>query len=136
MSNQTSVRREYTIGALACASIYVALTLGAKVAIREIEPHGALLIAMAIAPALAIIAFFFVFARYLARVDEYQRSRIVRALLIAIAGTLSASAIWDFLQAYGNVAPPEPFIFTCGFILLFGMAQGFLKVFERLRGAA
>lgn len=132
MTNQKSVRRDYLVGALVCASLYVALVFGAKLAIRAIEPHGALLIAMAVTPAIPIIAYFFVFARYLARVDEYQRDRTVRALLIAIAATISISAVWDFLQAYGSVAPPEPFILTTGFIALFGVAQGVSKVFDKI----
>ncbi len=133
--SQTAVRRNYLVGAGVCAGAYVALTIGAKIAIREFAPQGPLLIAMAVAPALAIIAYFFVFARYLARIDEYQRARTVRALLIAIAATISISAVWDFLQAYAGLAGPEPFIVTCGFIVLFGLAQGLAKIFERVGGA-
>jgi hypothetical protein len=132
MSTQKSVRRDYLVQGGICAGAYVALVLGAKLAIRHFDPHGPLLLVMAVAPALPIIAYFFVFGRYLARVDEYQRARIVRSLLIAIAATLSISASWDFLQAYGGFAPPEPFLLTIAFILLFGVAQGLSKVFEDL----
>lgn len=130
-STQKSVRRDYLVSGAVCAVAYVALVFGAKLAIRHFEPHGPLLIAMAIAPALPIIAYFFVFGRYLARIDEYQRALIVRSLLIAVAATLSISASWDFLQAYAGFPPPEPFLLTVGFIALFGVAQGVSKLFDK-----
>lgn len=131
MSTQKNVRRDYLVSGAICAIAYVALVLGAKIAIRHFEPHGPLLLAMAVTPAIPIIAYFFIFGRYLARVDEYQRDRIIRALLVAVGATISISAVWDFLQAYGGVAPPEPFVFTLMFIVLFGVAQGLSKLFER-----
>src|SRR5574338_798410 len=130
MSTQKSVRRAYLVQASICAGAYVALVLGAKLAIRYFDPHGPLLWAMAVTPALPIIAYFFVFGRYLSRIDEYQRELVVRSLLIAVAAIISISAVWDFLQAYGGVAPPEPFIFTTGFIALFGISQGLTKFLE------
>jgi len=130
LSNQKTVRRDYIVSALICAAAYVGLVFGAKLAIRHFDPHGPLLWAMAVTPALPIIAYFFVFGRYLSRIDEYQRELVVRSLLIAVAAMISISAVWDFLQAYGGVAPPEPFIFTTGFIALFGLAQGLTKLLE------
>lgn len=134
MSTQKNVRRDYLVSGAICAVTYVALVFGAKLAIRHFDPQGPLLMAMAVTPALPIIAYFFVFGRYLARVDEYQRATIVRSLLIAVAATLSISATWDFLQAYAGFAPPEPFLLTCGFIALFGVAQGLSKLFEKFAG--
>jgi hypothetical protein len=133
-TNQKTVRRDYIVSALICAAAYVGLVFGAKLAIRHFDPHGPLLMAMAVTPALPIIAYFFVFARYLARIDEYQRALIVRAMLVAVAAMISISAVWDFLQAYGGVAPPEPFIFTTGFIAIFGLAQGLTKLLEKFGG--
>lgn len=131
MTTQKSVRRDYVIQGATCAIVYVALVFGAKLAIRHFDPQGPLLMAMAVTPALPIIAYFFVFGRYLTRIDEYQRELVVRSLLIAVAATISISAVWDFLQAYAGFPPPEPFIFTTGFIGLFGVAQGLTKLFEK-----
>ncbi len=130
-ATQKTVRRDYIVSALICATAYVGLVFGAKVAIGHFDPQGPLLMAMAVTPAIPIIAYFFAFGRYLARIDEYQRDLIIRALLIAVAATISISAVWDFLQAYGGVAPPEPFIFTTGFIALFGISQGLTKLLEK-----
>jgi hypothetical protein len=130
--SKAAVERRYLIGALLCAGAYVGLVIGDKLAIRALDPHGAALTALAVAPAAPIIAYFMVFARYLAGVDEYRRHRMAQALLIAAAVTLSVSSVWDFLQAYGGQPGPEPFIFTTGFILVFGLAQGALQLIDKL----
>lgn len=131
MSAQTALRRTYLIRAAICAAAYAALTYGMKLAIREMSPHGVLLTAMAVAPALAIIAYFILFARYLMSVDEYQRHLMVRALLIATGVMLSASSVMDFLQAYAQQPPLEPFVFTISFMLVFAAAQFLLVLLEK-----
>ncbi len=125
MSAHAALRRAYLIRSAVCGVAYAALTIAMKLAIRALDPEGAALIAMAVAPALAIIAYFILFARYLLAVDEYQRHRMVQALLIATGVMLSASAVMDFLQAYGQVPPLEPFIFTISFMFVFTAAQAF-----------
>ncbi len=136
MAGHRLAQRRYLIGAAICSAVYVAAVFGVKLLIHGAEPHGPLLIALAVLPALPIMAFVLVFARYLRDEDEYQRARVVQALLVTIGIGLSISSAWDFLQAYGGVAGPEPFIYTTGFIALFGLVQGFFKVTEKLGGGA
>jgi len=131
MSTQTSIRRTYLFRAMICGIAYAALTFGMKVAIRDMHPQGVLLIAMAVAPALAIIAYFILFARYMMQVDEYQRHRMAQALLIAAGVMLSVSSIMDFLQAYAAQPPLEPFIFTISFMFVFTLAQAVLHIMDR-----
>jgi hypothetical protein len=133
MSTQGSLRRAYLGRAAICGVAYAVLTYGMKLAIREFSPHGLLLTAMAVAPALAIIAYFILFARYLMEVDEYQRHRMVQALLIATGVMLSVSSVMDFLQAYAQRPPLEPFIFTLSFMLVFVVAQAVLHFLDGRR---
>lgn len=131
MSTQKTVTRDYLIRAALCAGAYVALTFAIKVAIRTFEPHGALLIAMAVTPALGIIAYFALFAHYMMSVDEYQRHLMTRALLIATGVMLSVSSIVDTLQAFAHQPPLEPFVFFIGFMLVFAIAQAAVNLFGR-----
>lgn len=131
---QGAVERDYITGAAICGVLYVGLTVGAKLAIRGLDPHGALLTLLALAPTAPIAAFFVVFARYLKRIDEYRRHRMVQALLICLAIGLSVMSGWDFLQAYGGVGAPEPFILTSGFMLLFGVVQCGLRAVDAMTG--
>ena len=127
---QSSVQRSYMTGTMICAALYVALVLGAKLAIRHFELHGLALEALAVLPTAPIVAFFFVFARYLRDVDEYRRHRTVNALLVSLAIGLSIACGWDFLQAYGHMTGPEPFIVSTGFMLLFGVVQGVMQAID------
>jgi hypothetical protein len=131
MSTQKTVTRNYLIRAALCAVAYIALTYGMKVAIRSFDPHGALLIAMAVTPALGIIAYFALFAHYMMSVDEYVRHLMTRALLIATGVMLSVSSIVDFLQAFAHQPPLAPFAFFIGFMLVFAVAQVAVNLFGR-----
>ncbi|MES1158499.1 MAG: hypothetical protein ABUL42_01255 [Terricaulis silvestris] len=130
---QRAIERDYIVGTLICGAIYLALTVGAKLTIRGIDPHGLLLIALALAPTVAFVGFFTVFARYLKRIDEYRRHRMVQSLLICLAIGLSVMSGLDFLQAYGGIKPPEPFILTSGFMLLFGVVNCGLSLIDARR---
>ncbi len=99
--------------------------------IRQHAVHGIVLDLVAVAPALPIVAFFTVFARYLARIDEYKRHRMIQALLISLAIGLSITSGWDFLQAYGSAPGPEPFIITSGFMLLFGVIHAAMQIIDK-----
>jgi hypothetical protein len=131
MGTQTTVTRDYLIRAAICAAAYIALTYAMKVAIRTFEPHGALLIAMAVTPALGIIVYFALFAHYMMSVDEYRRHLMTRALLIATGVMLSVSSIADTLQAFAHQPPLAPFVFFSAFMLVFALAQVALTVFDK-----
>jgi len=132
---QSAAHRQYRNGALFCAAVYVALAYGAKLTIRHFGVHGLALDLLAVAPALPIVGFFYVFARYLSRVDEYKRHRTIQALLISLAVGLSIACGWDFLQAYGSAPGPEPFIITSGFMLLFGVIHGGMQIIDKIDGS-
>lgn len=131
---QSAAQREYMTGALICAGVYLAMVFGAKLAIRHFGVHGLALDLVAVAPTAPIVGFFYVFARYLARIDEYRRHRTIQALLIALAIGLSIGCGWDFLQAYGSMPGPEPFIITSGFMLLFGVIHAAMQIIDKFDG--
>lgn len=133
MNTQKALRRKYHVRAILWALAYAGLTYGMKIAIREFHPEGLALIAMAVAPALAIIAYFLLFAQYMMQVDEYQRHRMTQALLIATGIMLSASSVMDFLQAYAQQPPLEPFVFTISFMFVFVIAQAVLTIMDKQR---
>ncbi|MES1199613.1 MAG: hypothetical protein ABUS48_06505 [Pseudomonadota bacterium] len=132
-STQATVERNYIIGSALCGGAYLALTFGAKLSIRALDPHGAALIAMAVVPVAPIIAFVFVFARYLTRLDEYRRHRVTQALLVAVGVFLAVSSTSDFLQGLGKMPPLEPFVLTSGFIFVYGIAHCALNLADHLQ---
>ncbi|HWA01100.1 MAG TPA: hypothetical protein VG841_12375 [Caulobacterales bacterium] len=131
-ATQAVVERNYIIGSALCGGAYLALTLGAKLAIGAIDPRGAALIALAVAPVAPIIAFVLVFARYLSRLDEYRRHRVTQALLIAVGVFLAVSSTSDFLQGLGKMPPLQPFVLTSGFILVYGLAHCALNLADKI----
>jgi hypothetical protein len=118
-----SLQRDFVIGSAICMGFYVGIAFFAKQVIKAQDLDGPVLAVLAAAPALGFLAYIVVFARYLARIDEYRRHLMVQALLIAVGITLIASSAWDFLQSYGVATAPRPFFFTTSFVLVFSFAQ-------------
>lgn len=100
--------RVYQRRALLCAGTYM-LTLSAAIGLRhEVAPNGVLAYAVAIAPAVPLIAMIVVIGIYLREEpDEFLRAVQTEGCLWATGGTLAIATVWGFLEMF-NLAPHVP----------------------------
>jgi hypothetical protein len=92
--------------------LYVVLVCATPFLIRGTSATGPLLWAIALLPALPIIAVFWLIGRLLIELrDEYLRMLEIRKALIATGVTMSIAAGWGFLEIYAD-APHLPLFFV------------------------
>jgi len=100
--------RRYLLRFFPSMTLYVILLLTANLIDARYHPQGIALIALAIVPALPILAV--IWAMGMAVVeqpDEYVRRKLVHAMLIATALMLAVTTVWSFLEDAGAV-PAKP----------------------------
>jgi len=94
--------RAYTRRFMMAMSVYVFTLLTAVSALKYLRPTGALAYALAIAPALPLIAAIGVFGVYLREeTDEFQRALQTEAALWATGGIMAIATVWGFLEMFG-----------------------------------
>lgn len=108
--------------------VYVAAVAGVSWAFDALSPAGPLAWALAIAPALPILAVIAIMGLYLKEEgDEFVRNVLVEAMLWGIGVTLAAMTVWGFLEVYAD-APKLPsfmaFPIWCGAM---GLAQPLVR---------
>jgi hypothetical protein len=93
--------------------VYVLTVMGVSSILGEPgEPTGVPAYALAILPALPIIAVFWIMGRYLVEeTDEYLRLLMVRQMLVATGFTMSLATLWGFLEIFVD-APHIPLFFV------------------------
>lgn len=107
---------------------YVAVLFASLRLIRHAHPQGLLLWALAIAPALPIIAVIAIMGLYLTEeTDEFVRAMLVQAMLWGIGLTLAGCTAWGFLENV-DLVPHLPlylvFPIFCGAM---GLAQPLVR---------
>jgi hypothetical protein len=105
-------------------AIYIVLIFAVGYTFRHATPTGPLAYAVAVLPALPILATFWTIFRLLAEeTDEYLRMMMVRQSLFATAFCLSIMTVWEFLQNY-DVVPPGNGGFGAAFFWFVGLGIG------------
>lgn len=137
MNSHSPAAKRYVRRFIPTMTAYVVLLIGANWAINAWHPEGPLLVALAILPALPIIAVIGVIGLYIVEeTDEYQRQRIISAMLVGVAVMLSLATAWGFLEEAG-VVPHLPaywaFVVWCAG---WGFAQCGAALRERFQGSA
>ena len=112
---------------------YLVLLIGSNLARRAWHPGGVGLVALAVLPALPIVAVIWSMGMYIVeQSDEYQRLRLVKATLMGTALMLSTTTVWSFLEdAHLLPAKPVHFAFPLWCVGLL-TAQAGLWLQERL----
>lgn len=104
-------------------TIYVVFVFTVPWAIQAIQPHGPLLWAIAILPALPLMMVFLIIGALLIELrDEYIRMLEIRKALLATGFAMSAASGWGFLEVYAD-APHLP-LFTVPILWFGGLAIG------------
>lgn len=121
-SNKQAAQRYRRDIALA-GVLYVALVIGAAVAIRNFELPQSVVIVLAllpVAPALMMLRAYLVFVRAM---DEFQRRLQTEALVISTAITLFTSFAYGFLEEWADF-PHVPLIWVFPvFAFVFGITH-------------
>lgn len=112
--------RRYLIRLAVLMSLYLVFLFGAVRLFKHDAPQGAIAYAVAILPALPVIAVFWAVIRYIMEeTDEFLRLLLVRQALFASGFSLTVMTIWEFLQNFDLVAQG-----THGFGAFFFWAMG------------
>ena len=107
--------------------LYVVVLAGSLVAIGQFRPQGPLLWALAIAPALPILAVIVVMGLFLVEeTDELPRLVMAQSMLWGIGITLAVATVWGFLENADLVPHLSSFLMFPLFCGAMGIAQPFV----------
>jgi len=117
--------------------IYLVVLFSAIYVVRHTHPHGWLLYAISVLPALPILAMLASMGVYLQEEkDEYVRLMTMRSLVAGTAVLLMVLVVSDFLRAISGAAPLAPFASWVTFFLAFGAAQAVQTMRNRVKDDA
>ena len=103
--------------------------------VHQHHPTGAKLFVLAAIPAFDVVGMIAVVGIYLRdEADEFKRYQLILAILWAIGFTLALMAFMDFLQSYGAIASPPPFMEFSVFWLSMALVQAIQAFRNRVRG--
>lgn len=133
MLTPREANRRYLKRFLPSMTAYMVLLIGSNIVINRYDPRGAALLALAILPALPILAVIWAMGMaVIEQPDEYVRMKLIKAMLIGTAIMLAVLTVWSFLEDTGLV-PAKPthlaFPLWCVGLLI---AQIWLWLRERL----
>lgn len=124
--------RRYTLRLAAAMLAYMGLLFLSLHLLRTRSLDGALLVAVAAAPALPVMAAIACMGLFIKEMtDEYQRMRLIRSMLIATGLSLGVATFWAFLENAGAVQRPPVFFAFPLWCVCLGLAQGAGKVLDR-----
>jgi len=108
--------------------LYVAFLFMASWVFRHGHPAGVMMYALAVLPALPILAVLVIVGMYLnEEPDEFERTVMVQSMLWAIGGVLGTATVWGFLQMFAPVAPLQPFWLFPLFWFLVGVSTPLVR---------
>jgi len=129
----TPAGKRYQRRVMVTMSLYVVVLVAAVLLVKHTHPHGWLLYAIALLPALPLLAMMGALGVYLQEEkDEYVRLITMRSLLVGTAVLLAVIVVSDFLRAISGAAPLAPFASFVTFFLGFGAAQAVQKMRNRV----
>ena len=137
MLTMRQANRRYLNRFIPSMTCYAVFLLGSNMVEATYAPTGAPLSALAILPALPIIAVIWAMGMAIVeQPDEYVRAKLIHAMLIATALMLSVMTVWSFLEDTGAV-PGKPvhlaFPLWCAGLLV---GQVWLWARDRIAGHA
>ena len=126
-----SAEQRYSRRTIVASITYAVLLIGEQYALHRAHVPPAAGYALAMLPALPIIAIFAFVGRYLIEEqDEYLRMRMVRQILWATGLTLAATTLWGFLEDAGLPHLPMFYVGVFWFGAL-GIAGCGLRLLDR-----
>lgn len=122
--------RRYSVRFTLAMTAYVAVLFAVGFWVRAAAPPtGVLLYIAAAAPAVPLLGAIWAMGRYLVEeTDEYQKARLVEAILWATGAALAVTTVWGFLETYAK-APHAP---AYAVFILFSATLGLVQCARRL----
>lgn len=123
--------RRYTVRILAAMTVYAVVLAGSLTLLRSRELEGLVLWLVAAAPALPIFGAIATMGAFVVEIkDEYQRMKLVRAMIVATGLSLSIFTVLGFLENAGAIQADALWAFPvwCGCL---GLAQVVGAVLDR-----
>lgn len=121
---RSSAAKRYLRRFIPTMLLYVVLVLATSFSFRQLHLTGPVAWAVAIAPALPILAMIAIMGLYLKEeVDEFQRNVLIEAILWGFGLTMALTTVWGFLEFHAEApALPSFWVFPifCGAM---GLAQ-------------
>ena len=133
----TPASKRYQRRVMVTMSLYVAVLFAAVLIVKHAHPHGWLLYAIALMPAVPVLAMMGSLALYLQEEkDEYLRLITMRSLLVGTAAILGVLVVNDFLRSISGMGAIPPFSSWVIFFAAFGVAQAVQTRRDRVRDDA
>ncbi|MBU4433760.1 MAG: hypothetical protein KKC14_05005 [Alphaproteobacteria bacterium] len=124
----TPPMRRYLARFVPAMLAYVGVLVGSLWVIRHLAPTGPLLWALAVAPALPVIAVIAIMGLYLMEeTDEFLRSVLAQSMLWGIGVTLTVTTAWGFLENADLLPHPPLYLIFPLFCASMGLAQPLVR---------
>lgn len=108
-SKKNGAVRRYLLRFAVAMLAYIGLLVAVVQAVHRLRPHGALLYAVSVLPALPIIGMIVTVAIYLREEkDEFQRELFLQTLLCGLGGTMAVTTVWGFLERFAHIMHFQP----------------------------
>jgi hypothetical protein len=118
--------RRYLVRLAVLMTLYLIFLFGASWLFRHDPPQGPIAYALAVLPALPVIAVFWAVMRYIVEeTDEFMRLLLVRQCLFASGFSLAIMTVWEFLQNF-DLVPHDQHGFGVFFFWAMGLGLGAL----------
>ncbi len=125
MSNeQSSAYRRYNIRVLASVAVYAVVLVTVIHQFKTNPPIDGWKYALAVAPALPLLAVIAFVGRYLVEeTDEFRRFKLMLAMLCGLGVTLALTTVWGFLEAFAGARHIELYLVFVLYCAGMGIAQ-------------
>jgi len=128
MNNQSPAGRRYLKRFIPAMITYVVSIFGASYGFKLFDLQGPVAWAVAIAPALPILAVIAIMGLYVKEeTDEFQRNVLVESMLWGFGITLAVTTVWGFLEMYVHTPGLQSFWAFPIFCGAMGLAQPFVR---------
>ncbi len=133
----TPAGKRYQRRVIVTLSVYLVVLFAAIFVVKHTHPHGWVLYAISVLPALPILAMLGSMGVYLQEEkDEYIRLMTMRSLVAGTAVLLMVLVVSDFLRRSVVQGLWRPFSSWVTFFLAFGVAQAVQKLRNRVKDDA
>lgn len=128
MNKHSPAGRRYLKRFIPAMIAYVVLIFGASLAFRDPGLTGPLAWAIAVAPALPIVAVIAIMGLYVKEeTDEFQRRVLIESMLWGFGVTLTVTTVSGFLEMYVHTPGLQSFWAFPIFCLAMGVSQLFVR---------
>lgn len=128
MNKHSPAGRRYLKRFVPAMIAYFFAIFGASYSFRLLDLRGPAAWAMAIAPALPILAVIAIMGLYIKEeTDEFQRNVLVESMIWGFGITLAITTVWGFLEMYVHTPGLPSFWAFPIFCLAMGLSQLFVR---------